>query len=426
LGWINISNLESLAAGLAGRTIPVKVGIDKIRILIEASSTLTGDVYIDLSKEDAKSGNKFEIKTIGAIDENIQYSLIFIQDGDTLDPLLTWSNELRLGDQISRFMFDVDEDSWNVIYENNAFRSYNHFTPRPTIINTSTNSEVANDGKRVLVVEGNNNMVLINDDGAYGEFAYIRFKNQIPINELYIATNTPLITLRNDGIEAEDQGAASGDPNLFAFNPSSNQGTSTGTTFVELSNNKQWIHLVLSKIDNTPDGRQGYYLQSNSDLATIDLDERLTILEDDVTDIENRLVINPEGKNISPNGIPPGTGTPGGWVELPSTLAIPNDGNDYSIVMYGTVIISLTTDASGDPYQCFGRVLFNGSQVSSGEFTSDPTGSTNLNEFVNTFHLSFADDITANGQIISVEVQANRAFGTNSSKIGYLLVPKYD
>ena len=280
-GWEEVLNLEIVATQFASRIIPIVVGVVKERVIIKDSSSLTADIYINISKAGAKSGNEFEFYLEKGIDEVEQYSVHFIVGGNTSNPILTWSSELRLGDQTARFKFDLDENAWNVIYEDNAFKSFNHFTPGPSSsLRTSTHIEIAPDGKRILVVEGDSNIIKINDDAAVGDFAYIRFKNNLPINELYIARygGSPNIDILADGQESQSTNAGNGDEKLFNFLGNDNQGTGENGIFQTL-NGSEWLHMVIAKGGNQDGERQGYMLLANSnDRKAIQNSQRNTMV----------------------------------------------------------------------------------------------------------------------------------------------------
>lgn len=284
-GWEEIDDLEIDAAAATARTIPLVPGVNKERIIIKSSLKLTGDVTFDLSTFLVKGGNKFEINFEPVINDDEQYVINFIQDSVTGVILETLGSKMRAGNQIIRFVYDIDELKWNSIKENNSFEGHNHFDPRHHIVSTSETGrvEVAPDGNNILVLEGDKNNIAINDDNNIGNFAYVRFKNTTPINDLYLSKygNGANVEILRDGVEAQNVSTGTGDVRLFNFIGESQHDTNQPSgRFSNLTINKI-LHLNLGTKNRNFTSIQGYYMIANSNdrerFTTIPANESLII-----------------------------------------------------------------------------------------------------------------------------------------------------
>lgn len=420
LGWENIDDLEVNAAALAGRIIPIKVGTNKQRIIIKDSTKLTADIWIDLDVTLSKSGNEFEFHFEKFIDEDQQYKVNFIQGGLTGNILLQLGKELRQGDYIARFKYDKDELSWQVIKELNSFRGYNHFIPSNEnfVLNTSVagNTELAPDGQRVLVIEGDRNVIAINDDAGYGSFAYIKVKNGLPISELYLSKygGSNNINLIKDGAEARDNNANIGSTEYFAFNSSANHGTN-GTYFTTLTLDKV-VHLVLGKKGWWGSERQGYYLQADSNIPL------------QLNNISAQL--NPIGVSLGIGGeisVPSGVEYPGDTIWHRHTQhSLPNDGKNYYILLFGTQMHRFDDDNKTGWYRIKGRMLFDGNVVHNSYFGNDSSGSDKFDSWEHTHSHTWIGAITATGQKIALEANSENTndFKVYLVKMNYILIPR--
>ncbi len=412
LGWEVISNLETFAATFPSRIIPIAVGVNKQRIIITNSAKLTADLWIDLSLVKAKSGNDFEFHFLNPIDESSQYLVKFIQDGQTGTILYSIGSNLRSGDQILRVKYDSDAGLWNIIKENNAFRGYNHFTPGPTVVlNTTDNTEVAPDGKRTLVLEGDENVVILNDDGNYGEIAYIRFKNLQPINELYIAKldGSTNINLIKDGAEARDNFAITGNPDLFAFCSNPSDGTD-GTYFAVLDNSRM-LHLVIGRKHWSADRLQGYNLVADSNVRS------------EVQSINTQIANQATYQSLGIGGDFPyidGSGWPGeNGIFNHTQNSILSNGKKYLMQVIVKFRVSSSDYPIGDRLTFISKLYFDGVQVDiieTGWSVYAATVASLQTEHV----LIYTAVVNANGQKLKITTQQTSTTGTTNFVINSL------
>ncbi len=425
LGWENIDNLEDTASTFAGRIIPIKVGVNKQRIIIKDSGILTSDIWFDLNLIDVKSGNEFEFYFEKFIDENQQYKINFIQGGLTGNILYSLSSELRQGNYIIRFKYDGDFSSWHPIGELNSFKGYNHF--KPTILSNETsgfilltsnpkNTELAPDGKRVIILEGDRNVISINDDAGYGEFAYVRFKNNIPITELYLSKHKDSsdIKISKDGLEAEDLEAITGNKKYFCFNSSEKH--DTNGDFFSILENETVLHLILGKKEWASNSRQGYYLVSNSN-------DRSEIAK---ARKQPKVLSNTNNGLISP--IPSGNvSSTEGFDHTAVTL--PNDGEEYFITIWGSFIMFPTPGNTEKTYfTTEGSLKIDGVVVhKSSHKLYGPGGALDtIDDWAVTHNHFWVGEIKAEGQSIMIASKTDQQYSVSNTRLDYLLLPKED